>query len=101
MSLSSLPAATGGLHPAAGAGKCFLCHYNGAWSKGKTSHSRSGYRRDNIQNMLGKEIKCKHCEIKKETHKYRQCFFETSNIFLRSSSHGSVKAIGPGRAMGL
>lgn len=41
--LSGLQAATGGLHPAAGGGKCFLCHYSNVYSRGRLSHFLSDW----------------------------------------------------------
>lgn len=41
--LSGLQAATGGLHPAAGGGKCCLCHYSNIYSRGRLSHFLSDW----------------------------------------------------------
>lgn len=115
--LSSLQAATGRLHPAADGGKYFLCHYSNAYSRGKLSHFVSDWwRRHHFKNKLREDRKKLGLEIcfqilKKRmaipknktltTHKQRQCFLETSNIFLCKSSQGSVNVTEPGSAMGL
>lgn len=53
------------------------------------------------ENTLSSDTTSIFVEDTSFTHKQRQCFFEISSIFLRTSSQGSEKLIDPGRATGL
>lgn len=113
---SKTEAASWGLHPAAGGGKYFLCHYSNAFPRGTPSHFLLDWKTETVSGRCcrnenittGTNHIPTYRSIKSTvyvawcyTHKQRQCFLEMCNIFFCTASQGWENVTEPGNAMGL